>query len=820
MKKLKAAIFAALLLLACMPAEAQVYLKNALRAAPDAFAPAAGDYIPLVQNGATKRLPADILGLNVRQFGAKCDVQYFSNDGTVTAGSNIFHSSQYTFNGSDVGKYIVIAGAGPSGAVLATTIAGLSGADAVLADNASTSIPLYQITAATPSSRGTGFVPGDTVDVPGATLQVTSTEVATIEIVSAGSGGTNGTLLTFDGTTGASPRRLAFTGTVSGGVLVSIDSLFRRGTYSGNPIDLNNEPVTVRPGTTSTNPITGVVVKVTMGVKSTKVNSTVSAASNPGGAGKTQTGTSGSGTGSVYTAAYTGQPTWYFGSDDGAAFEAAGLAAQGGAIVRVPRGICGTAKPVEATATAGKGSALFVGEGRGNTTIMPLVPMSWVTHRGATFAYGGGFKDMTIDAFKLADYGVYIDGGTQVEASPLIVKNAKIAEVRNGHSFANNYDFLWAWTDENIFRPDQRSQYNFWNEFGTDNHTYKILANNASEANIRDQGGGNFYVTPHTYGYPAPAYSAKYGVQSTGGQIHVTNHEMDGATIAGQYFLGQSFYSDGVYCQFASQMNVDGSAACVMIGINAKYGSITGANYNTVYPIPPSAIVKLENDLPLDPTVRIVDNGEATIVSDPSIPGTITANDVASGNSVQLTPGTRGITFLGPGTNMNLYGKGVSTLSVSNDNGVIFKAVGGTGLIANRMVINPAIAGARPTLSTEGSDTNIPLSLSPKGDGGVWLNSFLQFTNHSAPSFFSGGMRLFTDTSNRLSWIGTNQRIVSLDATGLTGDRVFTLPDVTGILVTSNSPTLTTPKIHFPTSCTGLASGDAYNNGTNIVPCP
>ncbi len=80
-----------------------------------------------------------------QSFGAAADGKTFA-DGVMTTGSNVLSSASYTFTSADIGKHIVVngagaaAGAGTAGGFLVSTITGVSSGDALLADNAAADV--------------------------------------------------------------------------------------------------------------------------------------------------------------------------------------------------------------------------------------------------------------------------------------------------------------------------------------------------------------------------------------------------------------------------------------------------------------------------------------------------------------------------------------------------------------------------------------------------------------------------------------------------------------------------------------------------------
>jgi hypothetical protein len=93
-----------------------------------------------------------------------------------------------------------------------------------------------------------------------------------------------------------------------------------------------------------------------------------------------------------------------------------------------------------------------------------------------------------------------------------------------------------------------------------------------------------------------------------------------------------------------------------------------------------------------------------------------------SDGTVALTLTSKGaanINFLiGGGTRARVNSDASTDLAISGSGGVGFKATGVTSQV-NFIQATGAIAGSAPILSAQGSDTNIDLTLTPKGTGGV-----------------------------------------------------------------------------------------------------
>ena len=155
--------------------------------------------------------------------------------------------------------------------------------------------------APTVNAAGTGYVPVDVVTllVTGSTstvkgrVEVATTKVsATPGIVAAGTGGTPGAAVV-TGTTGTGTKFTANVTISAGGAISSVDSLAGGGSYTVNPTNINNEPVTG-------GGLTGAALSVVMGVNTVTIYSrgtyTVT------GTVATQDSTTGSGTGVTFTA--------------------------------------------------------------------------------------------------------------------------------------------------------------------------------------------------------------------------------------------------------------------------------------------------------------------------------------------------------------------------------------------------------------------------------------------------------------------------------------------------------------------------------------
>ena len=151
------------------------------------------------------------------------------------------------------------------------------------------------------STPGTTYIPGQTITTTGGThttaavLTVAATQVVSATIVSAGSGGTNGTQ-TVTGTTGVGTFFQASV-TVASGAITAINSITLGGAYTTNPTTLTSEPVTG-------GGLTGAVLSVVMGVQAATVSTAGLYSANPTSNLLTQGSTSGSGTGATFNGVF------------------------------------------------------------------------------------------------------------------------------------------------------------------------------------------------------------------------------------------------------------------------------------------------------------------------------------------------------------------------------------------------------------------------------------------------------------------------------------------------------------------------------------
>jgi len=77
------------------------------------------------------------------------------------------------------------------------------------------------------------------------------------------------------------------------------------------------------------------------------------------------------------------------------------------------------------------------------------------------------------------------------------------------------------------------------------------------------------------------------------------------------------------------------------------------------------------------------------------------------------------------------------------------------------------------------TSTQTALNLKANLSGGIFTGG-INLSGISAPSTPASGTTLYSDTSNRFSWIGTNGFTRTFDGTANTANRVYTLPNASG----------------------------------------
>lgn len=207
----------------------------------------------------------------------------------LRAGAPVLNAIKINASGDSVASITVTAPG--SYATLPVVSISAPGAGAVLSLH-------MQAVSATIAAAGTGYAPSNTIVLTGSTgtnptLNVVTTKVVSATIAAAGTGGTDGTQ-TVTGTTGTGTKFQASV-TIAGNEITAVLSITLGGSYTANPTDIGNEPVTG-------GGLTGAALNVVMGVATVSVS-----AGSPGdctvlaSSPVAQGSTSGSGTGATFT---------------------------------------------------------------------------------------------------------------------------------------------------------------------------------------------------------------------------------------------------------------------------------------------------------------------------------------------------------------------------------------------------------------------------------------------------------------------------------------------------------------------------------------
>ncbi len=280
---------------------------------------------------------SDAINIKSAPFSAKGGSLAGFTDGTVAANSTAFNSQSATFTAADVGKQIVIDGAGASGAPLVTTIASFTDSHNIaLATAATLAVPYNRIPGLSLTAAPTitaNYSPGATLTGVGGTFstpvtaKVVYTQVLSASINAAGSGGTASASCVLTGTTGTLYGTTSFqiNATLNAsGAVSSLGSIITSGAYSANPTNAAAEPVT---SSAACGALTGVTLNLVIkprlttilnkGVYTALPSFPMSFTSSDSGAGQTAS----------LPVSFNDRTTFGYGPNDTAAFTAAFSAA-------------------------------------------------------------------------------------------------------------------------------------------------------------------------------------------------------------------------------------------------------------------------------------------------------------------------------------------------------------------------------------------------------------------------------------------------------------------------------------------------------------
>lgn len=365
-----------------------------------------------------------------------CD-GFLASDGAMAIGSDIFTSASAQFQtggttAAYVGETITINGAGGTAVYQKSTV----------------------------ETAGTGWAPGDTINLAGTTvLKVRGTKVVSATVAAGGNGGSDGSR-TATGTTGVGTRFQAIV-TVSGGAITSVDSIATEGIYRVNPTDIANEPVT------GFGIPVGAKLSLEMGLNGAYATNLGSFAAGTTPANPvTPISTSGSGTGTTFNVTWVNtnlvttiasidsdtqihlananasganvtNAVWGYSSDYASAIN---TAKQRGA--NLPPGVCGIAS---ALTLASKDSIVGQGPGPSNpaaarTTLLWIGPVGG-TMISATDIAGIQLKDAVISGGCAAATGINFQGVQLSRLRRVFVRDVTQTELYMDATASNNTQF-------------------------------------------------------------------------------------------------------------------------------------------------------------------------------------------------------------------------------------------------------------------------------------------------------------------------------------------------------------------------------------------
>ena len=327
-----------------------------------------------------------------------------------------------------------------------------------------------------------------------------------------------------------------------------------------------------------------------------------------------QTGTTGSGTGLQVTLVFYGSPlystitgvsgnvatlaaaavnavskqTWWYGTDDGAAIQAALNGASG--YTQLP-GNCGTARQIEMPSLALNNTlgstAWLYGVGREVSGLYALAPMTAVVHHDTTESFGGGIADLTIEAGGLAQYGIYQQAGHYFTIMHTSVRDTSGAaassdiQIGDGSTLVEE-TFILDDLSENNFNAQAPGQVSLRNiQYANNANDGWIIGTTLSAAqnqNIQLIGGADHIATLHTFGH-APDYAPSQAIILGATGDSADGVQIDGATGGSGLSLGaQGTTALNILC---NGFHNDGTPPCV----NDAAGIPTNVTVDGVTPV-------------------------------------------------------------------------------------------------------------------------------------------------------------------------------------------------------------------------------------------
>lgn len=210
-------------------------------------------------------------------------------------------------------------------------------------------------------------------------------------------------------------------------------------------------------------------------------------------------------------------------------------------------------------------------------------------------------------------------------------------------------------------------------------------------------------------------------------------------------------------------------------------------------------------------TLATVNGSVGSFGSSTSIPNfTVNAKGLitAAGSNVVIAPaGTlTGATLAANVLASSLTSVGTLTsLTISTPLGI---SSGGTGSATQNFVDLTTTQSVAGDKSFTGNTVSKQLTINGTAGAG-----YIEYTNQSVtPATPVGAFRIFSDSTNRFTWIGVNGFTRTLSAPGLTANRIYTLPNFDGtVVLTAGQQSIAGGKTLVP-----VALIDAANIATDV----
>ena len=218
----------------------------------------------------------------------------------------------------------------------------------------------------------------------------------------------------------------------------------------------------------------------------------------------------------------------------------------------------------------------------------------------------------------------------------------------------------------------------------------------------------------------------------------------------------------GTHILNAQSLHVKGTGGNGHLALKHQSSDATASTSETALFADVNGDLKYKNDGNYYTTIKTSTNTANRVYTLPNRTGTIADDTDLATKEPTISSGTT-----------SQYYRGDKTWQTLDKTSV------GLGNVDNTSDANKPVSTAQNTAIIAKADKNNTV-----------LTSYLEIPQQTAPSTPTTAIRLFSDTSNRLSWKGTNGYVRTFDGTSNTADRVYTLPNASGtIALTSDIPT-------------------------------